>query len=175
MFIREYFKIKKELYSNKSCSKGKLILLRFQVGRYLINNSDSSICLRILLKFYIKIYFKKVYCDLSCDFPLNTKVGDNLTIYHGQGIVINGDAVLGDNVKLHQNVTIGNKATSSGVLLGSPIIGNNVDIGAGAIIVGPITIGDNCIIGAGTVVVKDIPMNSVVVGNPGIIIKRLNR
>ncbi|WP_419181640.1 serine O-acetyltransferase [Novosphingobium mangrovi (ex Huang et al. 2023)] len=48
-----------------------------------------------------------------------------------------------------------------------PRIGNNVDIGAHAIILGDIVIGDNCTIGAGAVVVKDVPAGSTVVGNPG--------
>jgi len=49
---------------------------------------------------------------------------------------------------------------------GSPIIGNNVNIGSNSCIIGHVTIGDNVIIGAGSIVVKDVPSNVVVAGNP---------
>lgn len=54
-------------------------------------------------------------------------------------------------------------------------IGNNVHIGAGAIILAGVTIGDNVVIGAGSIVTKDVESNSVVVGNPAKILKKLKR
>ena len=56
--------------------------------------------------------------------------------------------------------------------LKSPVLGNNVYIGAGAKIIGGITIGNNVKIGAGSVVVKNVPDNCTVVGNPARIIKK---
>jgi putative colanic acid biosynthesis acetyltransferase WcaB len=57
--------------------------------------------------------------------------------------------------------------------LGSAIIGNNVIFGPNTVIIGAIKIGDNAIISAGTVVVKDVEKNSVVAGNPAMLIRRL--
>lgn len=54
------------------------------------------------------------------------------------------------------------------------MIGDNVFVGANVVIIGDVHIGDNCIIGAGAVVVKSIPDNSIVVGNPAHIIKKLD-
>lgn len=72
---------------------------------------------------------------------------------------------IGNNFKTKHNVTIGNNGG------GTPIIGDNVFIGVGAVVVGDITIGDNVQIGANAVVTKDVPSNAVVIGNPAYIIK----
>ena len=98
-----------------------------------------------------------------------TNIGDDLIIWHGTGLVVNENTIIGDNVTLRQNTTIGN--THSGGP--SPVIGNNVNVGANCVVLGGITIGDNVIIGAGTVVTKNVPSNCVVVGNPAKVIKQL--
>ena len=75
---------------------------------------------------------------------------------------------IGNNCRIKNNITIGNKNDDESL---RPILGNNVYVGAGAIIIGKITIGDNVIIGAGTVITKDLPSNAIIVGNPARIIK----
>jgi putative colanic acid biosynthesis acetyltransferase WcaB len=65
---------------------------------------------------------------------------------------------------VRQGVTIGNKTLSDGSLSNSPVIGNNVELGASVIILGEITIGHNVTIGAGTVVTNSITDNKTVVG-----------
>ena len=57
---------------------------------------------------------------------------------------------------------------------GSPVIGDNVNIGSNSCIIGELSIGDNVIIGAGSVVVKDVPSNVVVAGNPAKIIRHID-
>lgn len=78
---------------------------------------------------------------------------------HGFGTVLNSNIKIGDNCTILHNVTIG--AGNMGV----PTIGNNVYIGAGAIIIGGITIGDNVKIGAGAIVVTNVPSNTTVVSD----------
>lgn len=98
------------------------------------------------------------------------KIGKNLFIDHGSGVVIGETAIIGDNVTLYHGVTLG--GVSSEKIKRHPTIGNNVMIGCHATILGDITIGDNCKIGAASVVLKDVPSNSTVVGIPGRIIKK---
>lgn len=94
-------------------------------------------------------------------------IGDNLKIVHGgNGVIISSQAVIGNNVTIYHQVTIGvinNK-------VGAPIIGDNVFIGAGAKILGPITIGTGASIGANAVVLKDVPAGATAVGIPARIV-----
>ena len=93
------------------------------------------------------------------------KIDGGFTIMHGFCTVVNA-AHIGKNFHVSQQVTIGWGPS------GTPIIGNNVKVYAGAIIVGGVHIGDNAIIGAGTVVTKDIPENTLVVGATNRIIEK---
>ncbi|MDP4094335.1 MAG: serine O-acetyltransferase EpsC [Bacillota bacterium] len=91
-------------------------------------------------------------------------------IDHGNGVVIGETAVIGSNVLMYHQVTLGNSnAASSGKR--HPTVGNEVVLDAGSKILGPIKIGNHSVIGAGTILTKDVPPYSVVVGNPGKVIK----
>lgn len=97
-------------------------------------------------------------------------IGRRFFIDHGMGVVIGETAVVGDDVLMYHQVTLG--GTSMEKVKRHPTIGNNVLIGMGAKIVGAITVGDGCRIGANAVVNKDIPANCTVVGVPGRIVAR---
>lgn len=92
------------------------------------------------------------------------KIGKGVFIDHGAGVVIGETAEIGDNVTLYQGVTLGGTGKEKGKR--HPTIGNNVVVGAGAIILGNITVGDGSRIGAGSVVVKSVPPNATAVGVP---------
>ncbi len=92
-------------------------------------------------------------------------IGNRFFIDHGEGVVIGETAIIGDDVLIYQQVTLGGTGKESGKR--HPTIGNNVIIGAGAKVLGNITIGDHVRIGAGSVVVNDVPEYSTVVGVPG--------
>jgi serine O-acetyltransferase len=94
-------------------------------------------------------------------------------IDHGMGVVIGETAEIGKNVLLYHQVTLGGTSLSAGKR--HPTIGNNVLIGAGAKIFGPIMIGDNSQVGGGAVVIKNVPRDSVVVGNPGRVVRRAGK
>jgi len=96
-------------------------------------------------------------------------LGRRFRIDHFGGIIISGDAVFGDDCVVRNGVTVGLRNTG---MRGSPVIGNRVDIGAGAKILGPIRIGDDVAIGANAVVLKDVPSNSIAVGIPARILPR---
>lgn len=100
----------------------------------------------------------------SCDLAYCKNIGKGFVLLHGYGTVFNTNVKIGNNCTVLHNVTIG--AGPSGV----PIIGNNVYIGAGAIIIGGIKIGDNVKIGAGAIVVKDVPSNTTMVSDKAKII-----
>lgn len=90
------------------------------------------------------------------------------------GIFISGGARIGKNAVIFQHVTIGSNTLEDSKNKGSPRIGDDCYIGAGAKIIGNVTIGNNCRIGANTVVVTDVPNDSVVVMNKPRIIRKEN-
>jgi len=94
---------------------------------------------------------------------------------HGYfGIFISSTAKIGSNVVIFQQVTIGSNSLAGNKKSGSPTIGDNVYIGAGAKIIGNVVVGDNCRIGANAVVYQDMPANSVAVSSPTKIIQKQN-
>ncbi|MFA4858575.1 MAG: serine O-acetyltransferase [Candidatus Margulisiibacteriota bacterium] len=101
------------------------------------------------------------------------KIGKGIFIDHGVGVVIGETTEIGEGVTIFQGVTLGGTGKEKGKR--HPTIGNNVVIGAGAIVLGAITVGDNSRVGAGAVVTKPVPPDSTVVGNPAWIMKREGR
>lgn len=101
------------------------------------------------------------------------KIGSRCFIDHGAGVVIGETVIIGTDVTIFQGVTLGGTGKEKGKR--HPTIGNNVVIGAGAIILGNIHIGDNSRIGAAAVVTKSVPADTTVVGNPSWTIKREGR
>ena len=100
--------------------------------------------------------------------PWGTHIGKGFYIGHFGTIVVNGGAVIGDNVNISQGVTIGQ--TNRGKRKGVPVIGNGVYIGPGAKVIGKVTIGNNVAIGANAVVTEDVPDNACVAGVPAKIV-----
>jgi serine O-acetyltransferase len=93
------------------------------------------------------------------------RIGSELFIDHGSGVVIGETAEIGDCVTLFQGVTLGGTGFATGKR--HPTVEDNVTIGSGAKLLGPITIGHGAKVGANSVVIHDVPPNSTVVGNPG--------
>lgn len=102
------------------------------------------------------------------DIHPGAKIGDRFFIDHGEGVVIGETTIIGDDVLIYQQVTLGGTGKDLGKR--HPTVGNSVIIGAGAKVLGNITIGDNSRIGAGSVVIDDVPEHATVVGIPGKIV-----
>lgn len=98
------------------------------------------------------------------------KIGRRFFIDHGAGVVIGETTEIGDDVTIYQGVVLGGVSLEK--TKRHPTIGNNVVIGAGAILLGPITVGEGAKIGAGSVVVRDVPPYTTVVGVPARIVKQ---
>ncbi len=97
-------------------------------------------------------------------------IGRRVFIDHGMGVVIGETAIIGNDVLIYQQVTLGGVSTDKGKR--HPTIEDGVVIGTGAKILGNITIGANSKVGANSVVVKDVPPESTAVGIPARVLKR---
>ena len=99
------------------------------------------------------------------------KIGKNLFIDHGMGVVIGETSDIGDNVTIYHNVTLGGISPSINSenqreTKRHPTLHDHVVVGSGAQVLGPIVVGKNAKIGANAVVTKDVPENGVMVGIP---------
>lgn len=109
-------------------------------------------------------YYNDYFNKRSSYVGLNSKFKGIPCLPHGFfGIFISDDAVIGKNAVIFQNVTIGSNTLEDSKGNGSPTIGDNVYIGAGAKIIGNVKIGNNVRIGANAIVFTDVPDNSIVV------------
>ena len=99
------------------------------------------------------------------------KIGKNLFIDHGMGVVIGETSEIGDNVTIYHMVTLGGispsiDSSNQRDVKRHPTLKNNVVVGSGAQVLGPIVVGENAKIGANAVVTKDVSANAVMVGIP---------
>lgn len=151
------------LYSGNS--KGLVFVVCFRIAHFFTQN-----IILYVIGCPIWILYRIVFnWLLGIDIHERTKIGKNFVIWHGMGLVVNPNTIIGNNVTLRNNTTIGN-AHHGGK---SPVICDGVSIGPNSVVIGDITIGENSIIGAGSVVVKNVDSYTVVAGNPAKIIKRL--
>jgi serine O-acetyltransferase len=142
-----------------------MVAYRFGNWRYQIRTR----AIRVPFSFLYKLL--KVFSEIltGIELPCEVKLGRRFRIDHFGGIVISGDVVFGDDCVVRNGVTVGLRHTGQ---RGAPVIGNRVDIGAGAKVLGPIRIGDDVAIGANAVVITDVPSNSIAVGVPARILPR---
>lgn len=110
----------------------------------------------------------EMFCGVT--IGVSAHIGRRLIIEHSGAIVIHGNARIGDDCIIRQGVTIGNRHMSDP--FAAPVIGDRVNIGAGAKILGAVRIGDDAEIGANAVVIKDVPAGAVAVGVPARILQK---
>jgi len=116
-------------------------------------------------KLYVGCYKVLTNWFMGVELPPETTIGRQLRLFHPHAIVLHPSVRLGDRCTLRQCTTLGNVDGIDGPT-GAPVVGDDVEIGAGALVIGECRIGDRARIGAGAVVVSDVAPGAVVVGNP---------
>lgn len=154
-------------------------------GRSLLNPAFVSLCVYRFGRWAIhrrnpaaRLIAQKIYGAINVVvanitkvwIPPQVRIGEDFHIVHAEGsLSIHPDAVIGDRVGVMHNVTIGTNMEG-----GAPIIGDDVFIGVNSAVLGPIRVGDRVRIGANTAVTTNVPADSVVIGSPAKIYRRLS-
>lgn len=121
-------------------------------------------------KLYLQLRQRKIGNARGLCIENFSNIGNNLHLPHGLNIIINDNAIIGDNCIIYQGVTVG--VIHEGKNAGTPIVENNVTLCPNAVVVGGIRIGHDSIIAGNAFVNFDVPPNSIVIGNPGVIHKK---
>lgn len=122
--------------------------------------------LKQLLKILCLFWQKGIEIVTGISIPASTQIGHSFYIGHFGSIILNAKTIIGNNCNVSQGVTVG--VSGQGKNRGIPKIGNNVYIGANAVVVGNIVIEDNVLIAACSLVNTDVTCNSVMLGVPAI-------
>lgn len=121
------------------------------------------------IPFVPKLITLLIFLIYNSKVPYQAEIGRGTKLgYGGMGVVIHSKSVIGANCSIGQQVTIGG---GNSRYPGVPVIGNNVHMHKGAIVFGGITVGNNVEIGANAVVNKPVPDNAVVAGVPAKVIR----
>lgn len=142
----------------------------FRVNTWLYAITRTVPLLRVIVALHCLVWLKISQVVSGLSLPVGLKVGRGLLISHPGSIIINSQAIIGENCNIAPGVVIG-----FGIIAGSqgyPTIGDRVFIGPGAKIFGPISIGNDVMIGANAVVNRPVPDNAVVVGVPARVVSR---
>ena len=148
-------------------TKGKYIVVFFRIAQLIVRRTIT----KILFFWFLLLYRIFVEYFMCVELSWHTSIGPNFAIWHGTGLVIHRDVVIGSDCNIRQCTTLGIKQIGNGLYGKAPQIGNSVDIGCNSVIIGDIKIGDHVSIGAGSIVVKSIERNSIVAGNPAKLIR----
>ena len=128
--------VRADLRANRGYPKSAAVLVGFRAAQWA--RSRGGLLGRVTHLAIGSLY--KLFSEwlLGIELPESTVVGPGLRLRHGVGTVVNPHSRLGANVMLRHGVTLGNRRTETDC----PVIGDDVEIGAGAILIGPITVGD---------------------------------
>jgi len=169
-------KIKSDIVKYKKYSgKSALVLILTQQGlwaiityRFYNNVYESKLpsFLKKIILFFGVIAQKWIEIVTGIQLPYSAKVGNSFYIGHFGHIIINANAVIGNNCNISQGVTIG--VSGRGENRGVPVLKDNIYVGANVTVAGKIVIGSNSVLGANSLVVKNVEANTTVLGVPAV-------
>lgn len=150
--------------ANQGSPKGRFVMLFFRLCQR-IRKLPYGLWIfgSPILAFYVLL----VHWVMGIEIDYRSDIGAGLCVRHGTGLVVHPQARMGSACVLRQGVTIGDRLPRKGV----PVLSNNVNVGANALILGPVSVGEGAVIGAGSVVINDVAPRTVVAGNPARVIR----
>ena len=153
-------------------TQGFWAIFQYRAANHIYISKLPSLLRKILL-FFCLIWQKIIEITTGISIPASVKIGKSFYIGHFGSIIFNANSVIGDNCNISQGVTLG--VSGQGGKRGAPRLGNNIYVGANAVIAGQIQIGSNVIIAANSLVNTSIPNNSIVMGVPAKVVKKVEK
>lgn len=151
--------------ANSGNTRGRLIVFLFRLAKL----GWAFTGVRRLFSFPITLLYNLIVrYIMSVDLPLSVQIGGGLKIFHGAGIVVHPNVIIGKNCTLRHGVTLGERKTGS---LAVPVVCDDVEFGCNSVVLGSVIIGSGALIGAGAVVLQSVPTDGVVVGPSAKLIK----
>ena len=159
-------------------TRAKKLLHKLNITEYLMNGKSRAILRDLMPNAHKRLYIEPPF---HCDYGSNIHAGENVYFNVNCVVLDTMKVTIGDNVFFAPGVHIYTATHPLDAIerrtveFSKPVsIGNDCWIGGNAVICPGVTIGNGCVIGAGAVVTKDIPDNSLAVGNPAKVIRKLN-
>lgn len=146
-----------DIRRNKIAYKSVFIVVFYRLSNWVVTHDLFIVRivgwpLRVAYKLIVELI-------MGVELPDRVLAGEGLAVFHAVGLVVNGKVTLGANVTLRHNTTIGARFSGEN----PPRIGNGVNVGSNVVILGDVEIGDNSNVGAGAVVVESCPANSIII------------
>ena len=149
--------LRRDVAANRTQPKSLLLVVSYRLAAAAREVGARSPLHKLAALPVLIAYRVLVEWVLGVELPPQVEAGPGLRIRHGQGLVVNPGVVLGADVMLRKNVTIGNIRRGPGDTTACPVVEDGAEFGAGAVVVGAITIGAGSLIGANAVVTRSVP------------------
>lgn len=148
-------------HNNDFLSQGFWALFWHRIGNWRMGLRPRL--LRVPLTLLYRVMYKLCQWMGGIDLPYTVRVGRRVRLEHFGGMILVAQTI-GDDVIIRQNTTFGIQHLEA--LKDRPVIGDRVELGAGAVVLGPIHIGEDAVVGANAVVTRDVPPGAIVGGVP---------
>lgn len=162
---RKYKKYGGNFISVVFFTQGFWAIFQYRIANFVFRRIKLPVLRQFLLLLCL-LWQKVIEMTTGISIPASVTIGESFYIGHFGGIILNSNAVIGNNCNISQGVTIG--VSGVGERRGVPVIGNNVYIGANAVVVGKIIVNENAVIGACSLVTSDVPSKGVMSGVPAV-------
>lgn len=164
---KKYKKYGSNFFAIVFFTQGFWAVFQYRIAHFFYNNIKWKF-FRIPVLFFTLLWQKYIEICTGISIPASARIGHSFYIGHFGGIIINANAIIGNNCNISQGVTIG--VSGNEEQRGVPVLGDEIYIGANAVIVGKINIGNNVLVGGCSLVNSSFPDDSVVLGVPAVLI-----
>ncbi len=171
----DYLKYKKyggNFFSILLFTQGFWAIFQYRVASAVYKSKLPQFLKKIILLICL-IWQKGVEILTGISIPASVQIGHSFYIGHFGNIILNSNSIIGNNCNISQGVTLG--VSGQGKNRGTPVLGNNVYVGANAVIAGRIIIGNDVVIGANSLVNKPVSNNTIVLGVPAKAVKTIDK